>query len=200
MEKKQLLHNLRLQGISDEIINAFQKVRREDFLPDHIKSYAYEDVALPTHDSSTTSQPSAIAFVLSILNPKQGQKILEIGSGSGYVLSLISNIIKNGKIYGIEIIKDLAIKSKNLLKKDSNITILHRSGSLGLPEFAPYDRILVSAAFPDMRIPLILSEQLSDNGILVAPLGQSLVQLKKYNGKITKKEFPGFLFIPFRED
>ena len=193
-----LLESLKSKGYSEKIVSAFERLKREDFVPDKVSSFAYEDIALPIDDGSTTSQPSTIAFMLSLLDPRQNQKILEIGSGSGYVLALISEIIKNGKIYGLEINKNVAIKSKKTLINNSNIEIINRSGELGLPEFAPYDRILISAACPDLRIPTLILDQLSEQGIMVAAIKQSIYQFKKENRKTEMKEFPGFLFVPFK--
>jgi protein-L-isoaspartate(D-aspartate) O-methyltransferase len=198
MDKGALLNSLKKQGFSDEIISAFEKVKRETFVPNNLIGYSYDDVSLPVEQGSTLSQPSTIALMLKLLEPKQNQKILEIGSGSGYVLALISEIIKNGEIYGIEINKNLAIKSKSLLSNNSNIDIFSKSGEIGLSDFAPYDRIIVSASCPDMRIPFNLLEQLSDNGILVVPVKQSLFQIKKLDGKTEIKEFPGFSFVDLK--
>jgi len=194
MDNSPLLAVLRAKGFPEYIISAFAKVRREDFVPENLVAYSYEDMALPVEDGSTISQPSTVAFMLTLLEPKQGQKILEIGSGSGYVLALISEIIKEGKIYGVEIIQKLAVKSKNLLQKDSNIEILNKDASNGLPEFAPYDRILISASCPD--IPYYLINQLKPNGIIVAAVKQSIVQIKREGNNFSVKEFPGFAFVP----
>ena len=196
MNKQQLIESLEKKGFPDKIIKAFQNVKREDLVPENLKSYSYEDIALPVEDGSSISQPSTVAFMLNLLELHQGQKILEIGSGSGYVLALMSDIIKDGKIYGIEINKSLAIKSKKYLEKDSNIEIISRSGFNGLPEFAPYDRILISASAPE--IPRNLYSQLKDSGIIVAAVKQSIYQIKKENEKITEKEFPGFAFVPLQ--
>ena len=198
MQKEELIHSLR-EKFPEKIVSAFQKVKRENFLPDHLKSYAYEDMALPLEEGSTISQPKTISFMLELLELKQNQKILEIGSGSGYVLALLSEIIKNGKIYGMEIKKTLAINSKKLLEEDSNIEIFNRSGFDGLPEFAPFDRILISASCKDMRVPYNLTEQLKDKGILVGPVKESVFQIKKQNGKLKEKEFRGFAFVPLKE-
>jgi len=103
MDKTALISKLTRSGLSDLIVNAFSKVKRENFVPEKFASYAYEDVALPTAEGSSISQPSTVAFMLNLLEPKQGQKILEIGSGTGYVLALMSEIVKDGKIYGVEI-------------------------------------------------------------------------------------------------
>lgn len=196
MIKDNLLSGLKQKGFSEEIINAFAKVRREDFVPENLAPYSYEDIPLPIEVGSTISQPSTVAFMLNLLELKQGQKILEIGSGSGYTLALMSEIIKDGKIYGIELLERLAIKSKNLLAKDSNIEVINRSGLQGLPEFAPYDRILVSASCPNKDSLAPFLEQLKDLGILVAAVHQSIFQIKKENSVLTEKEFPGFVFVP----
>ena len=198
MNKQELLESLKKKNFPNWIIDAFNKIKRENFVPENLKAYSYEDMALPIEDGSTISQPSTIAFMLDLLHPKQGQKILEIGSGSGYALALLSNIIKEGKIYGIEIIERLAVKSKKLLEKDSNIEIISRSGADGLPEFAPYDRILISASCPEL--PRHLYIQLKDGGIMVAAVKQSIFQVKKENGVVTEKEFPGFVFVPLVKD
>jgi len=197
VQKEKLLISLKNQGYSDEIIKAFAKIDREFFVQDKVKIYSYDDIAIPLDDGSTISQPSTIAFTLSLLEPKQGQSILEIGSGSGYVLALISEIVKNGKIYGLEINQNLAIKSKKLLEKNLNIEILNRSGLEGLPEQAPFDRILISASCPDRGIPYSLLSQLRDPGIIIAPVGTSLLKIRKINKIVSEEEFPGFSFVPF---
>lgn len=198
MNKSELIDSLKQKGFSEQIVGAFERVKREDFIPEKFAAYAYEDLALPLDDGSTISQPYTIALMLSLLELKHGQKILEIGSGSGYVLALMSEIVKDGKIYGIELNKKLAIKSKSILEKDSNIQILNRDGSDGLPEFAPFDRILISASFSSM--PKHLFEQLAEGGTMVAAVNQSIFQIKKEAGKISQKEFPGFVFVPIRKE
>ena len=198
MNKEALIDSLRKQGINENIINAFFKVKREDFIPEKFIGYSYDDITLPLEDGSTISQPSTIALMLNLLEPKQGQKILEIGSGSGYALGLISEIIKDGKVYGIELNKNLAISSRKVLSDNSIVEILNKDGSEGLPKFAPFDRILISASCSDMRIPSNIAEQLTENGIMVAAVKQSIVQFKKENGKMHEKEYHGFLFVPLR--
>jgi len=200
MLKDELISSLRQKGFSEQIVNAFLKVKREDFIPDNLAPYSYEDIPLPIEVGSTISQPSTVAFMLNLLELKQGQKILEIGSGSGYALALMSEIIKDGKIYGIEVIERLAVKSKSLLAQDSNIEVINRSGLNGLPEFSPFDRILVSASMPSKNFLNPMIEQLKDPGILVAPVHQSIFKIKKENSVLTEKEFPGFVFVPFIKD
>lgn len=194
MYKETLIKALKSHKFPDKIINAFKKVKREDFIPLSIRQYAYDDNALPLEKGATISQPYTIAFMLSLLELRDSQKILEIGSGSGYVLALINEISKKSKMYGIEIISSLAEKSKQIFKNNKNIIILNTNGSLGLPQKAPFDRILISAA--SEKIPEHLFNQLKDPGILVAPVQNSIWKIKKQNKKTTKKEFPGFVFVP----
>lgn len=200
-DKNALLAKLKSGGLPDEILNAFAKVKRESFIPDTLASYAYEDIALPLNDGTTVSQPSTIALMLKLLElspNKENQKVLEIGSGSGYVLALISEIIKEGKVYGLEIQEKMAIKAKKVLSDYKNIKIINRSGLKGLPEEAPFDRILISASCPDKEVPYSLLSQLKYNGIIVTPVQQSIFQIRKENNKLTENEFPGFAFVPFK--
>jgi len=199
MNKLQLLQSLKQHRFSKQIINAFSKVKREDFIPITLKHNAYEDTALPIGKSQTISQPYTIAMMLSLLELKTQQKVLEIGSGCGYVLALISQITSS-KVFGVEIIKELAETSKKNLKDYKNIKVYNKSGTSGLPEHQPFDRILISAACK--KIPKKLFSQLKENGIIVAPVGsryeQSLISVQKTKNKIKiKKQIPGFIFVPF---
>ncbi len=204
MDKSELLKKLKMHNFPEKIIKAFSDVKREDFLPEKLRNYAYEDAALPIGFEQTISQPYTIAMMLSLLELKKdkNQKVLEIGSGSGYVLSLISKIIGKGEIYGIERIKKLADISKKHLKGYKNIGIYNANGIEGLPEKAPFDRIIISAGYKE--IPKKLISQLRNRGIIVAPLGRehekSLMQFEKVEGKLVlKKEVPGFSFVPLIE-
>ena len=199
--KQLLLQSLKEKGFSKEIISAFENVKRENFIPADLKNRAYEDIPLPIGNGQTISQPFTIATMLSLLELKSGLKILEIGSGCGYVLSLIANIVvKNGKVFGIEVIKSLFEKSKENLKNCKNIKIKLGNGRFDWKENSSWDRIIISAAAYG-EIPKPLVSQLKEKGILVAPLGsrygQSLMVFKKINGKLNlKKEIPGFIFVP----
>ena len=215
MDKVQLLKHLKQRGFSKEILNAFLKVKRENFIPVKLKKRAYEDNALPIGNSQTISQPYTIAVMLSLLKLKQRQKVLEVGSGCGYVLALISEIVGikstarctpnckiKGQVFGIEIIKELTEKSKQNLKDYKNIKIYNKNGSEGLSKQEPFDRILISAGC--RKIPKTLLSQLKNNGIIVAPVGskyeQSLVAVQKKKNKfIIKKRIPGFIFVEFVE-
>jgi protein-L-isoaspartate(D-aspartate) O-methyltransferase len=194
MDKLSLIKSLKYHKFSKSIINAFSKVPRESFLSKNLKPYAYKDIALPLKKGATISQPYTIAYMLTLLKLKPKQKILEIGSGSGYVLALINEISKKSKIYGIEIIPSLAKKSKNYLKNYKNIKIINKDGYNGLTKFAPFDRILVSAS--SNLLPIHLSKQLKKNGILIAPVKESIFQIIKKNKDLIFNEHPGFIFVP----
>jgi protein-L-isoaspartate(D-aspartate) O-methyltransferase len=194
VNKDELLASLRQKGFSENVVLAFQKIKREDFVPQHLVGYAYEDMALPVMEGSTLSQPSTIAFMLNLLELGESQKVLEIGSGSGYALALLAEIVCKGNVYGVEILKELAVKAKEYLKDKNHVQIVIRNGSNGLPEFAPYDRILISASCPE--VPRHLLQQLKDDGILVAAVKNSIFQIKKKDGETLEKEFPGFAFVP----
>lgn len=206
MNKQELLKRLKAFGFSKKILDAFSKVRREDFVPEELEKEVYEDTALPIGHGQTISQPYTIAVMLSELELKRGQNVLEIGSGSGYVLALISKIIgKTGKVSGIEIISGLVAKSKKSLALENyeNVKVYNRNGSKGLPEKAPFDRILISAACRE--IPKKLLNQLKDGGILLTPRGprfeQTLVVIKRKGNEFkTIREIPGFIFVPFVEE
>lgn len=200
MQKDELIESLKKQGISDKVVSAFANVKREDFVPHSLIGFAYEDFSLPIETGATISQPSTSAFMISLLELEKGNKVLEVGSGSGYSLALISNIIEEGEIYGVEITKRLAVKSSETLSIDKKIKIYNKDGREGLQKFAPYDRILVSASCEDMRIPYNLAEQLKEGGIMVCAVKQSIFQIKKTAGKLIEKEFPGFVFVPLRDE
>ncbi len=211
-KKESFLESLKQQGFSKKIVEAFSEVHREDFIPEEMKEYSYDDTSLPIGKGQTISQPYVIGLMLSLLELdkikyKKERKILEIGSGSGYVLTLISEIIgKNNFVFGIELIKELFEKSKRNITKVNdynNIKVYHKNGFYGLPDKAPFDKIIISASC--MKIPEKLINQLKEKGIIVAPVGgryeQSLISYKKINGKLEKiKEIPGFLFVPFIEE
>ena len=197
MIKQDLLKELKSEGFSQPILKAFSKVKREKFVSKEFEQYSYENQPLPIAIGATISQPYTIAFMLNLLELKNNMKILEIGSGSGYVLALINEISKNSEIHGIEIIKELVDKSKKVLKQNNNIYIVQGDGSKCLPKKSPFNRILISASADKM--PEQLFKQLKDNGILVAPVQNSIYQIKKIHNKIQTKEFPGFVFVPLVE-
>jgi protein-L-isoaspartate(D-aspartate) O-methyltransferase len=191
-KKDKLLETLKQKGFDEKILDSFRKVKRENFISKEYETIAYLDQALPLIKNATISQPYTIAFMLDLLELQDNQKILEIGSGSGYVLSLINQISKNSQIFGLEIIKELAEESRK--KLPSNIKIINTSVENGYSKEAPFDRILVSAAYKEK--PLHLLKQLKNEGILVSPVNDSIFKFKKINDKITEEEYPGFSFVP----
>jgi protein-L-isoaspartate(D-aspartate) O-methyltransferase len=196
MTKESLLIELRKKGVSVEILQAFAVVKREDFVPEEFILHAYDDVPIPLSErESSLSQPSTIAFMLQLLDPSSESKVIEIGSGSGYVLALLAELCPKATVYGVEINTKLAINSTKKLSQNPRITIFNTDGSNGLLPQAPFNRILMSAASPDLGTVYSLIDQLSDPGILVAPVKDSLVQIIKKDKKIEKHEFPGFSFV-----
>ncbi len=174
MNKKELLYQWRGLGtVSDaNILKAFEKVKREDFILKEYRNKAYADIPQPILAGQTISQPTTVIIMLEALEVKQGMEVLEIGSGSGYNAALLSYLAgANGKVYTIEIIHELAEFAKQNLKKFKNVTVYERDGSVGLPEFAPFDRVICTAA--TSKIPEPLVEQLKEGGIIVIPLGPS---------------------------
>src|SRR3989344_7044451 len=201
MKKEEKIGFLRTFGDlkNEKIIKAFFKVKRETFVLGEYKKLAYQDVALPILCGQTISQPSTIVIMLDLLELEKGQKILEIGTGSGYNSALISEIIKPGKVYTIEIIKELYEFAKNNLEKYKNILIFNKDGGLGLEEDMPYDRIIVTAACPD--IPYQLVYQLNENGILLAPVGvkyQDMIKLIKTKEGYNIRNYGKFEFVKLK--
>ncbi len=197
MRKEELVASLKKSGFATEIVNAFANISREDFVPEAYQAYAYVDGPLPIGEGATISQPRTIACMLEWLEINDKQRILEIGSGSGYVLALMNEIANNLTIFGVEINESLVKQSRDLFNND-NITIQHGNGFYGLPEQAPFDRILVSAAFQNK--PEHLFEQLTDNGILICPVKTSIFKFIKQGDKITEQVFPGFAFVTMQEE
>lgn len=185
-----------------EIIAAFRAIDRADFVLEKYKSEAYVDAPLPIGFSQTISQPLTVAFMLELLEPKKGEKILDIGSGSGWVSALLAQIVgEKGKIIGIERIKELKkMAEKNVSKynyiKKGVVKIILGDGSKGYEKEAPYDKIIAGAASQG-ELPKEWKKQLKINGRIVAPLENSVVVMDKIKEKkyIERKYF-GFSFVP----
>ena len=184
---------------SKTIIKAFRSVAREKFVLPEYKKHAYIDEPLPILADQTISQPTTIAIMTEALEPKTGQKILEIGAGSGYQAAILSKIVgPKGKIYTIERIKELyAFAAKNL-QSYRNVEIILGDGSKGYAKFSPYDRIIVTAGTP--KIPKILFKQLKEGGIMIVPIGpganQKMFKIEKVNNKMKTKDIGYFRFVP----
>lgn len=186
-----LLRNRELEG-------AFQAVDRADFVTEAYKAEAYEDYPLSIGFGQTISQPTTVAFMLELLDLKNGDKVLDVGSGSGWTTTLMAEIVKpKGRVWGVEIIPELVeLGRKNLAKyKFSNAEIVQAGKLLGLYEHSPYDKILISAAAE--HIPDDLIEQLKEDGVMVIPIKNTLYKIEKnVGGKIKETAFPGFVFVP----
>lgn len=184
-----------------EIIKAFSKIKREDFLPEESKGLAGFNEALPIGFGQTISQPLTVAFMLEILQPEAGDKILDVGAGSGWTSALLAEIVgSKGKIISIEIIKKLKnFGEKNVEKynfiKNGAVEFICGDGSKGFKKEAPYDKILVSASAK--KLPEELKKQLKIGGRLVCPVENSIwLVIKKEDNDFQEKEYPGFAFVP----
>jgi len=185
-----------------EIIQAFYKIKRGDFLPSELADQEEVDAPLPIGHGVTNSQPLTVAFMLELLEPKPGQNILDIGSGSGWTTALLAEIVgSKGKISGVERISEIKeFGDRNIKKYNfSNVKIICGDGSKGLPNEAPFDRILVSAAA--FEIPPELKNQLKIGGRLVIPTKAGDIRLivRKKKNEFSEKIFSGFDFVPLIE-
>ncbi len=196
LTKQKLLKSLRSKRFDESIVEAFEKVKREDFVPDDYKYLAYRDRPLPIGENSTISQPYTIAFMLNLLEVKDSGSILEIGSGCGYVLALLSVMAPNAKIYGLEINKELVNSSKERFNDKENVEIIYKDGAGAYSEKAPFDCILASAAFSTE--PSHLFEQLKDGGVLVVPVRNSIIKYKKVGDEVVREDYFGFSFVPIQ--
>lgn len=180
--------------------SAIRNTPRHEFVPMSLQEKAYDDMPIPILNNQTVSQPSVVSRMTEWLDVMEGQKILEIGSGSGWQSAILSYLVGRGKIYSIERHSELVDFAKKNLDKlgINNVKVILGDGSLGLPKESPFDRIIITAACE--KIPKSLFEQLSTNGLLVAPVGeftQSLVLIKKTSGRVVEiKNEPGYVFVP----
>ncbi|MBU2228896.1 protein-L-isoaspartate O-methyltransferase, partial [Patescibacteria group bacterium] len=188
-----------------EIINAFYRIKRRDFLPEKMKEKDTINAPLHIGYGQTNSQPLTVAFMLEVLEPQEGDRILDVGSGSGWQTALLADIVgDNGHVYGIERIAELKDFGEQNARKYNfvNITVTHGDGTKGLRAYAPYDKIIVAAAAQE--IPQSLIDQLRVGGRLVIPVGdttQDIIVLEKLaEDKIKTKSYPGFQFVPLISD
>ena len=187
------------RGIKDQkLLDAFQKVERHKFIPKDLASNAYADFPVPIGNGQTISQPYIVALMTECLNLTGKEKVLEVGTGSGYQTAILAELSK--EVYSIERFENLAKMAQGVLNElgYTNIKIRVGDGTLGWPEEAPFDRIIITAASP--RIPLPLTEQLKDNGKLIMPLGESFSQVltlfEKKKDKLESMQICGCVFVP----
>jgi len=179
-----------------------RRVPREEFLPENLRDEAYVDTPLPIGEGQTISAPHMVAIMAEQLDLKQGHKVLEIGAGSGYHAAVCAEVVSpDGHIYTIERISSLASFAESNLKKTGYanlVTVIFADGTKGLPEHAPYDRIFVAAAAPDVPSPL--AEQLADRGKMLVPVGgkfyQDLIRVERTGKKFLRENLGGCVFVP----
>jgi protein-L-isoaspartate(D-aspartate) O-methyltransferase len=186
---------------SKNVEDALRKYRREFFVPENCRQLAYRDFPISIGFNQTISQPSTVVAMTEALEIKQGEKVLEIGTGSGWQSAILSYLVgEKGHVYTIEILEELAEFARSNLNKVGikNVEVIVKDGSLGLKEKAPFDKIIVTAACPDVPGPLL--EQLKVNGMMVLPIGnlylQEMLVIKKLKDKIEKKSIGDFMFVP----
>lgn len=201
---------------TSRIIEAFKKIKRADFLPEDIKNLSEFNEALPIGHNQTISQPLVVAFMLELLQPKIGDKILDIGSGSGWTSALLGHIVSGGelkskikaqksktrgKVIAIEVIPELkAFGERNVAKynfiEKGIVEFICADGTKGYIKEAPFDKILCSAA-AQAEIPLFWKKQLKIGGRIVTPVNNSIwLLIKKSEEEFEKHEYPGFVFVP----
>ncbi len=186
--RRRLIEEIRGRGIEDlEILQLFDLVPRHAFVPEGVWNRAYEDAPIPIGHQQTASQPSLQALYLSILRPQTHEKVLEIGTGSGFLTALLAKMAD--RVYSVERIRELSARSRKALDGLGclNVALLVGDGSIGWRKYAPFDVIVVSAASPS--VPKALLDQLGDPGRMLIPVGskeaQNLMLVRKEGGQVT---------------
>ena len=187
------------RGITNaRVLAAMGKVPRHEFVPEHLRSQAYQDRPLPIGHGQPISEPYIVAFMTEQLEPKPADRVLEIGTGSGYQAAVLAEL--TAEVYTIEIIKDLANQAAASLKRLGYTNVHARTGDgyKGWPEAAPFDAIIVTCA-PE-KVPQPLIDQLKDGGRMIIPVGssskQKLVLLRKHDGKLDRQAVLPIRFVP----
>ncbi|HTJ52425.1 MAG TPA: protein-L-isoaspartate(D-aspartate) O-methyltransferase [Cyclobacteriaceae bacterium] len=196
--RNKLVKKLKEKGIKDEgVLAAIGKVPRHVFFDEALLGHAYQDKAFPIGEGQTISQPYTVAFQTEKLEVKPGDKVLEIGTGSGYQASVLLEL--GAKVYTIEYNRKLYEHTKEFLPKlGYKPYFFFGDGSKGIPAKAPFNKIIVTAGAP--VIPTALTDQLAEGGILIIPVGdrekQAMIRIRKKDGKLVKEEYDDFAFVP----
>jgi protein-L-isoaspartate(D-aspartate) O-methyltransferase len=196
--RKKLVKTLERKGISDpRVLAAIGKVPRHVFFENALLEHAYQDKAFPIGEGQTISQPYTVAFQTEKLEIRPGDKVLEIGTGSGYQACVLMEV--GARVYTIEYNKVLFETTRDFLPKMGySPYFFFGDGSKGLPAKAPYNKIIVTAGAP--VVPKSLTDQLSDGGILIIPVGdrekQVMIRIRKKGSELLKEEFSNFAFVP----
>lgn len=185
------------------LIKAFEKIPREKFVKKEHIDEAYGDYPLSIGEGQTISQPTTVVLMTEALELKEGDKVLEIGAGSGYQAAIIANIVgQKGKVISTEIVPELVEFAQENIKrlKIKNIKVVKHDGSKGYKKEAPYDKIIVTAGCPEIPKPLI--KQLKENGIIVAPVSnlndQIMIKARKKGNKLIEEKLGYFMFVPLK--
>ena len=198
--KIRLVMELRRLGINDtRVLSAIERIPRDAFVPASFKDQAYENIALPIEQGQTISQPYVVAFMTEALEVGQRMKVLEIGTGSGYQAAVLSKLCR--RVYTIERYRSLLkeAEARFAVNKLTNITCRAADGSKGWPEQAPFDRIIVTAAAPEL--PEVLLQQLAVGGIMVVPVGsdaneQQIVRIRRTGAGFEREALLPVRFVP----
>ncbi|MSQ23054.1 MAG: protein-L-isoaspartate(D-aspartate) O-methyltransferase [Chloroflexi bacterium] len=196
--REQLVAVLRKAGVRDErVLEAIRRVPREAFIPERLRPWACDNIALPIGDQQTISQPYVVACMIEALHLAGTEHVLEIGTGSGYGAAVAAEMA--GDVVTIEILASLAKAAAPRLKELApNVTVIQGDGSLGWPEFAPYDAIIITANSPTLPRPVL--RQLTNHGRLVAPIGslkeQQLVVVERSETRFTTRDLGPVRFVP----
>lgn len=202
LRKKMIQYLREVKGVDNEsVLNAMLKVPRHLFLDSSFLEFSYQDKAFPIGEDQTISSVYTVAYQTSLLDVKANDKILEIGTGSGYQTAVLSEL--GAKVYSIERHRQLHKTAKSsLLKLHYRANLFHGDGYLGLPQESPFDKILLTCGAAEL--PETLLSQLKENGIMVVPIGfqeQIMTVITKFsNGKIEKLEYEKCRFVPFLRD
>jgi protein-L-isoaspartate(D-aspartate) O-methyltransferase len=181
-----------------QVLKAMSKVPRHELVPNYLKARAYEDGPLPIGHGQTISQPYIVAFMTEQLNPKPTERILEVGTGSGYQAAVLAELV--AQVYTIEIVPELARRATADLQRlgYTNVFVRAGDGYKGWPDAAPFDAVIVTCAPENVPEPLVA--QLKEGGRMIIPVGpaldQSLVLLRKENGKLDRKAVLPVRFVP----
>ena len=199
LRKRMVEEQLIPRGIKNQmVLDAFYKIERHKFIPENLRNTAYADFPLPIGEGQTISQPYIVALMTECLDLTGKEKVLEIGTGSGYQTAILVELA--GEVYSIERFESLAERAQTILGDlgYKNIKIKVGDGTMGWEEARPFDRIIITAASP--KVPLPLLDQLADNGKLILPLGESLAQVltlvEKKDGKLESSDICGCVFVP----
>ncbi len=198
--KQDLINTWKKRGLINDqrVLEAFKTIPREEFVPSCFESKAYRDAPLEIGYGQTISQPFTLLSMVELLNVEKTDKVLEIGAGSGYGAAILGQLAS--QVYAVEIVPELVkLAQENLNQaKIDNVEVIEWDGSRGYDRESPYDKVIISAACSE--IPSALIEQLGENGIIVAPVGdgrsQVMTKCIKYNGDLKKSHFGNYAFVP----